>query len=34
MSEIEKISEKLEVLDLEYEEYRADEDQVNKLSKN
>ena len=29
MSEIEKISEKLEVLDLEYEEYRADEDEVN-----
>ena len=29
MSEIEKISEKLEVLDLEYEEYRAHEDQEN-----
>ena len=29
MSEIEKISEKLEVLDLEYEETRADEDEVN-----
>ena len=29
MSEIEKISEKLEVLDLEYEKYRAGEDQEN-----